>query len=277
MEYGAFNLKKDGVEVVDYSPELRQSVENVAQLWQQFCQLPMEVKQAFSSNNHQWTVGYEAKDGSGNHGDVKENFDFAASGMEEFERTIAGLGNTAAKQFIEAALRLDKQITPLVLQFGRRMENEYGIEGFEALARKSAKNAFFRFLHYPGGRGAGDVIAEPHVDHSGFTFHLFETTDGCERLTFDNKWESLPVAEGEAVTFASMQTQLVSNGEIKGLTHRVIANETSARVGRYAIVCFIALEGVPGYDKTTHGRLQEKEPGFNYAIDTNEFEKLFKN
>jgi len=74
-----------------------------------------------------------------------------------------------------------------------------------------------------------------------------------------------------------MQTQLVSQGEIKGLAHRVIANETSAHVGRYAIVCFIALEGVPHYDRATHGRLQEKEPGFNYAMSPTEFERLFKN
>lgn len=166
----------------------------------------------------------------------------------------------------------------MIQEFGNRIENEHNTSGFSQLAKISAPNAFFRFLHYPGGRGEGDIIAEPHVDHSGFTFHLFETTDGCERLTLDGKgWVSLPVADGQAAAFASMQTQLVSGGEIKGLTHRVIANKTSAKGGRYAIVCFIALANIPMYDREIHGRLQEMTPGFNYNMSQEDFRKLFKN
>ncbi|HMH69892.1 MAG TPA: 2OG-Fe(II) oxygenase family protein, partial [Candidatus Saccharimonadales bacterium] len=132
------------------------------------------------------------------------------------------------------------------------------------------------FLHYPSGQTPGGTIAEAHTDHSGFTFHLYETTDGCQRLTLDTRqWQSLPVAEGEAAAFTSMQTQLVSGGEIKALSHRVLANETSSQVGRFAIVCFVALKDIPAYDKRTHGRLQEFTPGFNYDLTPEEFTKLF--
>ena len=78
-----------------------------------------------------------------------------------------------------------------------------------------------------------------------------------------------------AAAFAGMQTQLVSNGEVKALCHRVIANEKSFQVGRLAIVCFVGIKGVPLYDKRTHGRLQEFEPGFNYNLAPEKFAQLF--
>jgi hypothetical protein len=35
------------------------------------------------------------------------------------------------------------------------------------------------------------------------------------------------------------------------------------------------LKNTPKYDKASHGRLQEKAPGFNYEMLQAEFEKLF--
>jgi len=72
-----------------------------------------------------------------------------------------------------------------------------------------------------------------------------------------------------------MQTQLYSNGELNGLCHRIIANETTKRFGRYAIVCFVPLDGVPTYDRRSHGRLQEMTPGFNYQMPPSQFADLF--
>ena len=272
------NLRHDGVEMVTYPSDLHKNVLEVAQLWQAFCTLPPGIKQVFVATDHQSGVGYEAKDGRGKNGDIKENFDYARKGRDDLIAALSQVNSRVAHDFITSVESLGTLAQPMIEEFGMRIENDHGIPNFGTLAKESAPNAFFRFLHYPGERNPSAVIAEPHVDHSGFTFHLYETTDGCERLTLDtNEWISLPVAEGQAAAFPSMQTQLVSGGEIKGLCHRVIANETSAKVGRYAIVCFISLANIPAYDRKTYGRLQEMTPGFNYTISQDKFRKLFKN
>ena len=276
MSERLYDLKDDGVKMVTYPDNLREGVASVATLWQDFCALPDEIKRQFSATDQQWSIGYESKDGAGLHGDTKENFDYSSQGSEELMRTLESLDNETAQKFIAAVQLLGRQIIPMIEELGQDIEETYGVKGFHAKAKASASSAFLRFLHYPSGRSKDETIAEPHVDHSGFTFHLFETTDGCERLTREGEWEPLPVAGGQAAAFASMQTQLETRNEIKALTHRVLANETSARVGRYAIVCFVALLGTPSYDRKTHGRLQEMQPGFNYEMPYGEFSKLFK-
>lgn len=272
-----YNLRDDMVEMVEYPADLRTSVEQAAETWEQFCGLSSEIKEIFAADDPQITIGYENKDGTGSYADRKENFDFSFSqaGVKSLEDMMQRADNDTAQRFVVAVKKLQQQMMPTIEAFGERVEGNYGVSGFADTARRSAPHAFFRFLHYPSGTMAGGTIAEPHVDHSGFTFHLYETTEGCERLTRDGQWKSLPVANGQAAAFASMQIQLVSGGEIKAMTHRVIANEKSAEVGRYAIVCFVALDGVPAYDRKTHGRLQEKEPGFNYEMPFDEFRRLF--
>jgi len=56
----------------------------------------------------------------------------------------------------------------------------------------------------------------------------------------------------------------------------VVANPETSEAGRYSAVCFIQFKNTPKYDKETHGRLQEKKPGFNYDLSHEEFSKLFK-
>lgn len=276
MSERVYDLKNDGVKMVTYPPELKESVVQAARLWQEFCALPNDVKQQFSAGDQQWSIGYESKDGSGPHGDKKENFDFSRQGIEALRQILDRVDNEIAWQFVASLESLGDHAMPMIEEFGHALEADYGVKGFGDKAKKSAGSAFFRFLHYPSGQKNGGIIAKPHVDHSGFTFHLYETTAGCERLTQDDRWKSLPVADGQAAAFASMQTQLVSRGEIKALPHRVLANAESSRLGRFAIVCFVALANTPSYDRATHGRLQEREPGFNYEMPMVEFEKLFR-
>jgi isopenicillin N synthase-like dioxygenase len=264
-----YNLKEDYVETVEYPLEIRESVDSAAALWEQFCKLPDEVKQAFGAQDAQWTVGYEAKDGSGTKGDRKENFDFSVSGLEHLREVAAGTGNPTAVAFIDTLASLSEKMVPMIESFGGQVEREYDVPGFADIAQRSASTAFFRFLHYPASGIVGEEIAAAHVDHSGFTFHLSESTDGCYRLTAEGEWVPIPVDEGQAVVFASMQTQLVSKGELKAMWHEVRSNEESAQIGRYAIVCFVALDGQPSYDRKTYGRLQEWEAGstYQYGMD----------
>lgn len=268
------SLKTDGVEMVDYPREARVNVTLAAEAWQQFLQLPNSTKDIFAAVQLQSGVGYERKgNGERESNDIKENFDITSASLNELATRAASTPDAAS--FIEAARSLFDSTATMTRGYGKHVEMTYGVDGFASEAAASASSAFIRFIHYPPVP-AGTVIGEPHVDHSGFTFHLFESTDGCERLSFDKQsWLPMPVEEGKAAAFPSMQTQLFSKGELTGLCHRIIANETTSKIGRTVIVRFVPLVNVPAYDRKTHGRLQEMTPGFNYGTSLQDFKKLF--
>lgn len=261
------SLTHDGVEMIDYPTATKQSVALAAKAWQDFLTLDDATKEQFAANNLQSGTGYEKK-GSGQREsrDIKENFDVTSASLADL--TTLAATNDIAHQFIVQAGELFRDIKQMIIDYGKHVETTYGIKGFAAEAAASAEAAFIRFLHYPP-TPVGTIIGEPHVDHSGFTFHLYESTDGCERLSHDKKsWLPMPVQSHKAAAFPSMQTQLFSQGELLGLCHRIIANETTAAVGRTAIVCFVPLVNMPAYDRRTHGRLQDMTPGFNYTINS---------
>jgi isopenicillin N synthase-like dioxygenase len=163
---------------------------------------------------------------------------------------------------------------PTIIRFAEMVGDEYHLQGFADEVRVS--EFFVRFIHYFENRVVGDETATAHVDQSGFTFHLFESAPGLQCLTKEYAWIDMPVSEGETVVIPAMQLQLRSKGELEALFHRVVATEETAATGRYSAVCFVQLKNTPKYDKETHGRLQEKEPGFNYGMPSTEFAKLFK-
>jgi isopenicillin N synthase-like dioxygenase len=267
-----YNLHDNCVEMITYPDDLRNKVLRASVLWNEFCQLPDVTKQKLATSDTQSGIGYELKEKTGANTDRKENFDFNIAGSQELHEIVAGINNETVTNFVTSIQDLQTNLLPMIQQFGRDTNNEE----FESLAIRSADNVFFRFLHYPAGAQIGELIAEPHTDHSGFTFHLYETTDGCEQLATNGVWEPLPVNHDELAAFGGMQTQLVTKGLIRALCHRVTANEISSKNGRFAIVCFVALEGIKKYNKKRHGRLQEKEPGFNYHMQEDEFKELFE-
>ena len=260
--------------MVDYPATIKQHVTEAAEAWQRFLALPDDTKQRYAALSLQSGTGYEKK-GSGQREsrDIKENFDITRASLSDL--AAMSKHDSAASQFIASAGSLFDDLETLIAAQGRYIERHYNMAGFGNETRVSATAAHVRFLYYPPVP-AGTVVGEPHVDHSGFTFHLYESTDGCERLDPQTRaWMPMPVAPHQAAMFASMQTQLVSHGEITGLCHRIIANNTTAKVGRHAIVCFVPLIATPRYDRATHGRLQEMSPGFNYDMPMDEFARLF--
>jgi isopenicillin N synthase-like dioxygenase len=109
------------------------------------------------------------------------------------------------------------------------------------------------------------------------TLHLFESAPGFQALTLDSKqWIDVSFPPGETVVIPSTQMQLRSEGKLTALCHRVVATEETAHTGRFSAVCFVQFSKTPKYDKDKHGRLQEKDPGFNYGMPLEEFARLFK-
>jgi isopenicillin N synthase-like dioxygenase len=269
-------LKTQGFVIVPYLPPLRRAVESTVASWKAFCALPAEVKNKLPYSNNADGVGYEMKDGSGPKGDRKENFDLTLAGKQWLLDAGEKAQNPAALEFVRDAVSLVSHLKPLVLQFAREAEREFGIAGFEAEVDGSEDAFFVRFIHNFEGGMPGEEITTAHTDQSGFTPHLFESSPGLRCLTRGGKWIEMPVSVGETVIIPSMQMQLRSGGKLKALCHRVVATDITAREGRYSAVCFVQLKHTPKYDKARHGRLQEKTPGFNYEMPEAAFADLFK-
>lgn len=243
-------LKETGQYRLIYPIALREAVVAAIQEWKKFCALPLEEKKKTPYSNNAAGVGYEFKDGSGPGGDFKENMDVTTG------------------PFIDL-------IRETTLDFARECEQEYNLPGFEEEVSRSV--FFVRFIHYFGDRELDVETATAHVDQSAFTLHLYESDPGLQCLTYDDKkWVDMPVSEGETVIIPAMQLQLRSKGELRALAHRVIATESTKNTGRFSAVCFIQLKDTAKYDKDKFGRLQEKVPGFNYNMSTDEFAKMFK-
>lgn len=272
MEHPLTSLTHDAVTMVDYPAMLREEVEQTGELWQQFCALPPEEKELFTATSIPSGAvhGYEDKDGTGPNADRKENFDVTPG------YNAAAADNPIAASFTKAAADLAASVADLAVSTARQIEADSEVANLGEIVKVSHASVFVRFLHYFPKTGTGQSLAEPHTDQSGFTFHLYETAPGCERLDPTTRtWQPLPVETRQTALFPAMQLQLLSGSELKALCHRVTTTEETRRKGRFAIVAFIRFAGVPEYDKKTHGRLQEMKPGFNYDMSVKEFAQLF--
>ena len=265
------------VERISYPQNVRQSVEQTVAIWQNFCALPESTKIKFPYNsNNGMGVGYELKKTSGANLDVKEDFHFAPGAEQWILDTAKSLDNPEVSHFVETAKGLVEIVEPLVLNFANHAEKEFGLKDLAKDTADAKPQWFIRFLHYFGNRKDGDEIATPHADKSGFTLHLYESDPGLQYLDAKKQWQDMPVSPNETVIIPGMRFQYRSRGNIKAVYHRVIANEKTAREGRYSIVCFVHFTRTPAYDKQRAGRLQEFQPGFNYEMPFEEFARLFK-
>lgn len=269
-------LKTKGFVALAYPKSLRIAVDETVKSWKEFCALSTEVKKGLPYSNNADGVGYELKDGVGNKADRKENFDVTIAGQEWLRKNIEGIQNHVALDFVQNATALVGVMKPIILDFARQSEKAYNLQDFSYEVEESEGAFFVRFIHYFGDREVGEETATAHADQSGFTLHLFESATGLQCLPYDREWIDMPVSSGETVIIPSMQLQLRSKGELRALCHRVVATPQTAVNGRYSAVCFVQLKKTPKYDKDTHGRLQEKTPGFNYELSHDDFSKLFK-
>lgn len=243
-------FKQTGQYVLSYPPLLRTAVEHEIEKWRAFCLKPLEEKRKVVYSNNAAGVGYEYKDGTGTKADRKENMDLTDGPLIDLIRASA-------------------------LDFAQECEKEYGLVGF--VDEVNSSTFFVRLIHYFGDRTVDDETATSHVDQSGFTFHLYESNPGLQSLAYDtHDWVDMLVSSGETVIIPAMQLQLRSQGVLRALCHRVVANPHTAQYGRYSAVCFVQLKDTAKYDKDRHGRLQEKVPGFNYSMPHQEFATLFK-
>lgn len=270
-------FKTNGLYRLKYPTDLRASVMKSLESWKGFIALPESLTNQFP---YAKGVGYEHQQGTGPTDDKKKDFHFTLDGAGLLTSMIGEFEDerlrSVSQSLIDAAEGLVKDLIPSVYSFAHDIETHFGIEGFEDEVLASKGTWFVRFLYYPGDREVGEATAVPHVDKSAFTFHLFESAPGLQGLGYsDKEWFDTPVSDTETVIFPGYQLQYVSEGKINALCHRVAANEETARTGRYSMVVFFSLKNHLKYDKNSGGRLQDREPGFNYGMPFEEVKKQF--
>jgi isopenicillin N synthase-like dioxygenase len=267
-------LQEFGLVNVDYPDDLREAVERAVASWKEFCLLPRDEKCAFAflEDSHGDGAGYELKEEAGSKKDLKENFHVT---LYQYPR-LAEIANNRTFPFLNDAKILLDRMEPLILQFAKQIEENYGVDGFVEEVAFSKPYWILRYLHYFGGQPEGSEIAAPHADKGGFTLHLYESDDGLQYYCIKERiWKPMPVDSSQTVIIPAVQLQLASKGALKGLYHRVIATKETAQTGRFSMVCFIPLQNIRMYNKKSHGSMQVHEVAFNYSLSHQEFEKLF--
>lgn len=259
---------------VDYPEDLREAVESAVASWKAFCSLPREEKCAFNflEDNHSDGAGYELKEEAGSKKDLKENFHVT---LFQHARLLQ-IANNRTFTFLNDAKTLLDRMEPLILEFAKIIEEQCQIQGLLEEVKMGKPYWILRYLHYFGDQKEGSEIAAPHADKGGFTLHLYESDDGLEYYCIkERSWKPMPVEEKQTVIIPAIQLQLWSKGELKALYHRVIATKSTARNGRFSMVCFIPFQNIPMYNKNTYGSMQVHDIGFNYSLSHQEFSKYF--
>ncbi|MDA8611408.1 hypothetical protein N9L18_00905 [Candidatus Pacebacteria bacterium] len=269
-------FKTDGFVDIEYSQPLRDAVLRMEESWRTFCSLPEEAKMTFPYSKESAGVGYELKQEKGKSLDLKENFNFTIGRYGWLMNSARKSGLLEAIDLVNRCRDVALELQPEVESFAEEVEQKLGVDGFAKETVRSVDTYYVRLIHYFGDREVGEETATSHTDKSGFTFHLYENTPGLQRLTYDGEWVDMAVSDGRTQIIPNMQLQYRTKGDLKATCHRVIATEKSAKEGRYAAVCFVMLKDTPKYDKEAAGRLQEREPGFNYTESHKSFSRLFK-
>jgi hypothetical protein len=266
-----------GLVYVPYPSELRTAMAKAMASWRAFYALLAEDKLRFGYVGDVNTsgVGYELK---GRPGDVdrKENMHLRLVAKSELMEAAHRVDDVIAPRFIEDALALNPLMAPILREFGESVEATYGVTGFADDVMAKQDEWLLRFLHYPGGRRVGDVIAHPHVDKGGFSLHLDESHGGVERLSYDTReWKPMPLSHRETAIFTGTGLQHRSKCRLKALCHRVVAVEGAASGGRDSAVCFVDFAHRRYFDKTKFGSQQDWPPGAFYDMPFGEYDRLF--
>lgn len=263
-------LDTDGFVSFAYPRLLRDAVDNAMESWKEFCTLPIEQKRLLSGGDRINDFGYMKREDTGARADDKELFHALRSKYHLLLPKAERIGDQRATNFIGAVDALLVRMGPLVQNFAHKVERRYALAGFEDEVMRSQDFWTFRYLRYPK---AQPILANPHGDRGGFTFHLGESEGGGEYFGFDRQWRSWPVSEKRTIIFPSMGLQYRSKGKLKALWHRVLPTESTTNE-RYSMVAFVDFRDTHRFNDA-RWNMKDFEPGFNYDCTFEDFSKLF--
>ena len=241
---------------IDYPADLAHHVEHVAALWKIFCTLDQDIKDQFDFDGDDWDFGY-IKKGSAENEDQKEYYHFSKHHgglLIKHDVTAVADKHPEATEFFAAAEDLYKEVVLFAIAHGEKLAlNNPLLETLpEQLARGyNEHKGVIRFLHYTPPVDA-EILADPHFDIGGMTFHLHESANGLQFMDWDGSWRDAPVHEGKTELFSGYGLELLTDGIIQRTWHRVIAGENKG-VERFSMVLFCDFPDVPGWDSAVRG------------------------
>ena len=268
-------LQEKRYATINYPNELKQTMGKAAQAWKDFCAIPNNLKEQLEFSNY---GGYELKQDP-RKADLKENMHYGLNARGKFEAYAHSLDSDEDRAtvlgLIDHTDQVIEMVKPLIKDFICEVEEKIGIKDMAKSILESREHWLVRYLHYFPTDDLNRHAAAPHCDIGGFTLHLFQDHHGLEYLDSNRDWRDLPLEEGFTSILPGIQMQHVSNNQITSTCHRVVPTEESAKTGRYSAVLFIDWPGRANWNKQEHGRLQNREPGFNYDMSFEELDSLF--
>ena len=249
--------------LIPYPQDLADEVLQVAELWKDFCKVPQNIKSQFSfrGQHEDWNSGYilrSTKDGY----DEKEYYHFQPnhkeilrkSGSEKYTQEYPVIHD-----FFESCDQVMTKLYDFVLDHVNKLsgENEYLSELPEQFKKGFLQNyGVLRFLHYTPQQDA-EILAEPHFDIGGMTFHVYENSEGLQFLNYDEEWQDAPLIEGSTVMFNAYGLESMSGGVLQRTWHRVIKKEDTDEE-RFSAVFFADFPDNPNWDTTILGRAKSQ-------------------
>ncbi len=251
--------------IISYPQDVAQQVAAAHPLWKEFCELPQEIKDSFVFGGDDWNFGY-IKKGSKENEDQKEYYHFSAHHKELLKKhglLEAVEDNPTVKRFFSYCEELFGAVTGFAIEYNKILaqDNEH-----IAMLPEQTKKGFersqgvIRFLHYTPHPDA-EILADPHFDRGGMTFHLYESQEGLQFLNWDGVWTDAPVLTDETVLFSGIGLERLSQDVLQRTWHRVVADKHATSPERYSIVLFCDFPDVPARNRFVDGiaRLEPQE------------------
>jgi len=245
--------------LIPYPQDLADEVVQVAELWKEFCELPMDVKKEFSfpTDNPDWHSGYIHRTVTEGHDD-KEYYHFQPNHQEYLDAQKAEsvlVEYPVVQDFFVLCDHVVSKLHGFILERAEKIakDNEHLSMLPEQFIQGFAKNyAVLRFLHYTPNPNS-ELLAEPHFDIGGMTFHVYENSEGLQFMDWDGSWKDAPLVNGSTVMFNAYGLESMSGGVLQRTWHRVVPKEDQAEE-RFSAVFFADFPDNPNWDTTVLGR-----------------------
>lgn len=236
--FGFVSVKDHGVP----TENIRAAYETIARFFAQ----PLEVKKKYvveGSGGNRGFVAFGAEHAKDRKvGDLKEFFHVG--------REIPSLGVAGTNAFPAEVPEFEPTTRELFgkLEDTARTMLEALADVFEAPKDTFTKmivggNSILRLIHYPPLKDAfipGGVRAAEHEDINLVTLLCESTAAGLEILTRDGTWLAVEAPPGHIVVDTGDMMQLITNGELPSVTHRVVNPPSGAEdVVRYSMPFFV--------------------------------------
>lgn len=244
-------------------PQSMRTVMSGISAWHDFCDLPMEKKNLFLFPEDQgtWEPGYKRRYKSAGRED-KEYFHFHGDYLAML--TKYGLTEKVAT---DPVLRALYQLVGDIRHETEKLVDiiaadlEQFVPGVIADVEASRDLMTLRFIHYDPQDSVTEVLAAPHFDRCGFSFHLYENMPGLQHLDWNHQWVDSPIDPTNTVLFTSYQLQKASQDKLQNTWHRVVRRQDVSTVGdRYSLVAFVPFRLTPTY--SFDARSQDMTPGY---------------